>query len=259
MSLEDKAPPKADLPDAHEMLSQTNWATLNHAYGRATDAPITLVALLDADPSVRTKALNKLHDVLHHQNTIYEATVPAAQYVASILPDSRTLLPVDKARHAFPGCLRAELLLWIASVAVEVTDAMDAVRQLHGFPLEDYPPAVAIREMRPILFRAACTYVDDPDRHVCEAAITACIPLLDDARLLEHRPALVPLIRQVLGTSDLWQHRERAIDALDSWGEDFAGIQGQRNPFLFCDTDLSPDNPPWRSEPAEGWSDPPPF
>jgi hypothetical protein len=63
---------------------------------------------------------------------------------------------------------------------------------------------------------------------VSEAALTACIPLLDDHRLLHHRPPLVPLIRKVLGTSHLWQHRERAVDTLEAWGEDPSGLQAKQ-------------------------------
>ncbi|MGW0912926.1 hypothetical protein ACWD1Z_14435 [Streptomyces sp. NPDC002784] len=112
-----------------------------------------------------------------------------------------------------------------------------------------------------MLFAAAYAFLDDADRHVREAAIAACIPLLDDARLLHHRTALVPLLRQVLGTSELWQHRERAIDALDAWGEDSTGIEGQRSPFLFCDTDPQPDDSLWRTDPsnAQGRTEEPPF
>ncbi|MFF3873494.1 hypothetical protein [Streptomyces sp. NPDC001978] len=218
-----------------------------------------LVALLDADQTVRTKALGNVHGILHHQNTIYEATVPTALYVAAILPDPRTTLPVDKNHRDFPGCMRAELLAWIGSVASEVTDAVDAMRRRHGFPLDDYPPAVAIRQIRPLLFSAAFAYVDDADRHVREAAIAACIPLLDDAELLPYRATLVPLLREVLGTSELWQHRDRAIDALDAWGENSSGLKGRQNPFLFCDSDLTPEDPPWRAGSSEGWNEEPPF
>ncbi|GHB15933.1 hypothetical protein GCM10010306_004320 [Streptomyces umbrinus] len=239
-----------ELPSPNRVLTRTNWAALRHAYGPATDAPEMLGALLNADQSVRTRALDDVHGILHHQNTIYEATVPAARYVAAVLSDPRTLLPVDKARGSFPGRMRAELLTWIASVADGVRDAI---------AFDDYPPAVAMRGMRPLLFSAASTYVDDIDRHVSEAALAACIPLLDDARLMHHRASLVPSIRDVLGTSELWQHRERAIDALDDWDEDSSGLEGQRNPFLFCDTDLSPDDFPWHPGSREGLHEEPPF
>ncbi|MET8289523.1 hypothetical protein ABZV80_30430 [Streptomyces sp. NPDC005132] len=246
---DDQVPPiAADLPDPRWTLTQTNWAALNHAYGLATDAPKMLVALLDTDQTARTKALGYVHGILHHQNTIYEATVPTALYAAAILTDPRATLPVDKNRRDAPGCMRAELLAWIGSVAGEVTDAVDTASRRHGFPLDDYPPAVAIRQTRPQLFSAAFAFVDDADRHVSEAAIAACIPLLDDAELLPYRATLVPPLREVLGTSERWQRRERAIDALDAWGEDSCGLEGQRNPFLFCDSDPSTDSSPWLTE-----------
>jgi hypothetical protein len=123
---------------------------------------------------------------------------------------------VDKDRRAFPGCLRAELLAWIATVAEAVSDRDDAISTRHGFPLSEDPPSVAIREIRPQLYEAAIAYAHDADPHVRETAIAACIPLLDDPRLLHYRGTLVPLLQKVLGKSELWQHRERAIDALDA-------------------------------------------
>ncbi|WP_413758063.1 hypothetical protein [Streptomyces sp. MMBL 11-3] len=243
------------------MLTSTDWAALEHAYGPATDAPRMLSALWDSEQSVRTQALEYLHHTLHHQNTLYSATVAAALYVAAILADPRTSWSVDKERGSFPGPVRAELLTWIASVADEVTDEAERTSREFGFPLDGYSPALGILEIRPLLFTAAHDATDDPDRHVREAAIAACIPLLDDPRLLRHRSALVPLVREVLGTSDLWQHRERAIDALDAWGEDSSGLEGQRNPFLFCDADLpSIDSSPWgHASGSDGCCEKPPF
>ncbi|MER5411087.1 hypothetical protein [Streptomyces sp. NPDC002769] len=253
------SPAAVGLPDPHWTLTQTNWAGLKH--GLATNAPKMLMALLDTDQTVRTKALADVHGILHHQNTIYEATVPTALYVAAILTDPKTTLPVDKNRRDAPGCMRAELLAWIGSVANEVTDAVDAISRRHGFPLDDYSPAVAIRESRPQLFAAVFAHADDADRQVSEAAIAACIPLLDDAELLPHRATLVPLLREVFGTSERWQHRERAIDALDAWGEDSSGLEGQRNPFLFCDSGLTTDSFPLPADPSliKGHGERPPF
>ncbi|MFD8718559.1 hypothetical protein ACFV2H_11190 [Streptomyces sp. NPDC059629] len=252
-----------DEVEAHKgLLTEADWAALGHAFGSAIDTPKMLAALLDPDQSARTEALSYLHDPLHHQNTLYEATVPAALYVAAILSDPRTTRTVDKSRHAFPGCMRAELLSWIASIANEVTDEVKALSQRHGYSLDDYPPAVGIQRIRPLLFSASLPYTEDTDRHVREAALTACIPLLDDPRLLRHQRPLIPLVREVLGTSELWQHRERAIDALDAWGEDSSGLEGQRNPFLFCDSDLSAGGAwAWLADPnpAEGYSEEPPF
>ncbi|MEV6739474.1 hypothetical protein AB0N14_22080 [Streptomyces sp. NPDC051104] len=252
-----------DEIDAYRgLLTGTDWPTLAHAYGSAAEAPKMLAALIDREQSVRTRALDYLHNTLHHQSTLYEATVPAALYVAAILSDPRTTCTVDNNRRSFPGCMRAELLAWIASVANEVTDEAEALSQRYGFPLDDYPPAVGIQRIRPLLFSASLPYTEDTNRHVRKAALTACIPLLDDPRLHHHRRPLVPLVREVLGTSELWQHRERAIDALNAWGEDSSGLEGQRNPFLFCDSDLPADgSSAWLADPnsSEGYSDEPPF
>ncbi|WP_249125799.1 hypothetical protein [Streptomyces sp. A2-16] len=248
--------------DSSDVLTGTDWTTLEHAYGSAAEAPRQLGALLDTDQGARTRALNYLHHTLHHQNTLYEATVPAALYVAAILTDPRTTRAVDKDRHSSPGSLRAELLRWIASVANEVTDEAAVLSKHHGFPLDDYAPAVGIQKIRPTLLSASLPYTEESDRHVREAALTACIPLLDDPRLLHHRQPLVPLIREALGTSELWRHRERVIDTLNAWGEDSSGLEGQRNPFLVCDSDLPADGSPiWSADRSstEGHNEEPPF
>ncbi|MEU0408149.1 hypothetical protein ABZ307_10035 [Streptomyces griseorubiginosus] len=245
-----------------DLLTGTDWAALEHAYGTAAEAPEKLVALLDADQGARTMALSYLHNTLHHQNTLYEATVPAALYVAAILSDPRTTRAVDKDRHSFPGCMRAELLRWIASVANEVTDEAAVLSKHHGFPLDDYAPAAGIQRIRPHLFSASLPHTEAPDPPVREAALTACIPLLDDPRLLHHRQPLEPLIREVLGTSDLWQQRKRAIETLDAWGEDSSGLEPRRSPFLVCDSDLPANGTPiWSAGPTstEGYSEEPPF
>jgi hypothetical protein len=234
----------AELPDPASVLADTDWAALEHSRGSATDSPAMLAALLDADRSVRTEALRYLSGTLHHGNTLYDATVPAARYVAAILPDPQTTRAVDETLYGFPGCLRAELLAWIASVAGEVTDAVEAAYRQTGHPLHDWPPAVAVQGLRPLLFSASMPYTEDTDRHVREAALAACIPLLDDRRLLHHRRPLAPLVRAVLGTSEFWQRRALAVDALDAWGEGSSGIERPQNPSLS-----------W----ADGCSEEPPF
>ena len=245
-----------DLSDPQSVLRATDWAVLEHARGPATDAPEMLVALLDTDQNIRTKALGYLFNTLHHQNTLYTATVPTALYVAAVLPDPRTTTAVTKAQQDIPGGMRAELLNWINSVADEVSDEVEAIRRRHDFSPDDYPPAAGIRELRPPLFSAAFSYVNDPDRQVSEAAVRACIPLLDDPQLTHHRQTLVPLIREVLGTSDRWQHRQQAINALNAWGEDSSRLEGRRR-----DPDASLNTTPWNvgQDPREGHRDDPPF
>ncbi|MFE9476216.1 hypothetical protein ACFYOR_35035 [Streptomyces griseofuscus] len=249
----------ADLPDPGAVLAGTDWASLEHAYGTAAGTPMILSTLLDDDQQVRSQALDHLHFAVHHQNTLYSATAPAALYVAAVLTDPQTTAPVDKKPHDFPGPLRMELLGWLGSVAHEADDKTQAISRRHGFAAEDYPPILQVRQIRPLFFAAVSACNDDPDLHVREAAIAACIPLLDDPQLRHHRAELTPLVRKVLGASTLWQYRERAIDALTAWGEDSAGLVGQRDAFAVCDAQV--DATPWSdgSSWAPGDTSDPPF
>ncbi|MFJ8230854.1 hypothetical protein ACIQ9E_12980 [Streptomyces sp. NPDC094448] len=226
---------RAGLPEPEAVLAETDWAALEHAYGPATDTPAHLAGLLDADQGVRSRALDHLHYKVNHQQTLYTATVPAALYVAGILPDPRTDRPVDKKRRDLPGPLRAGLLGWLGSMADQVGDeAAEGSRRL-GFPPEEYPPFVQAGEIRPLLFVAVAAWTTDRDPDVRDAAIAACAPLLDDPSLRHHRTALVPLLREKLAVSALWQYQERAIETLASWGEDTSGMKVQRNAFEVCD------------------------
>ncbi|WP_266648315.1 hypothetical protein [Streptomyces sp. NBC_01549] len=167
-------------PDPDVVLTETNWDSLEHALGPAREASGMPAAPLEATPEGRARSPRYLDHVLHHQNTLYDATVPAALYVAAILPNPR------------------------AAATAESTS------RDHGFPPHDYAPAVHIQEIRPLLFQAAHAHTNDPDLRVRQAAVSACMPLLDDPRLRHHRTALAPLMRDVLGTSARWQYRERA-------------------------------------------------
>ncbi|MFJ8475971.1 hypothetical protein [Kitasatospora sp. NPDC094011] len=225
------------LPSPAEVLAQTPWSDLSHAMGPAADVPLKLTELLDTNQHRRTSALNFLHHVVHHQNTLYEATVPATMYVVGILSDPRTVCPIDLSRNDLPGPMRASLLGWLGSVATEANDTAAEISRRHGFPPEDYLPFVQANRLLPLLFSPVAAHARDPDLAVREAAIAACIPLVDDARLRQHRTALIPLVRGTLGVSAEWQYRERAIAALEDWGEDTAGLVG-RDPWAFIDSDL---------------------
>lgn len=246
-------PQEATEPlDPAELLARTAWSTLDHAYDTAEDVPQILLDLVDADPRVRSKALSRLHHVVHHQNTLYTATAPAAMYVAGILGDARTLETVEKEPHAFPGPMRAELLGWLDSVADAADDETAATMRRFGFPPEEYPPFVETCRIRPQLFHAVSAFLEDPDMDVRAAAISACIPLLDDPRLIHHRDTLVPLLRNVLAANALWQYRERAVDALASWGQDTTGLEVRQERDTFCDAERLPQA--WTAE-AQEWDD----
>ncbi|WP_314619979.1 hypothetical protein [Streptomyces stackebrandtii] len=238
--------------DPAELLARTTWSTLDHAYGTAEDVPQILLDLVDVDLRVRSQALSRLHHVVHHQNTLYTATPPAAVYVAGILGDTRTLETVEKAPDAFPGPMRAELLGWIDSVANAADDETAATMRRFGFPPEEYTPFVEICRIRPQLFHAASAFLDDLDPDVHAAAVSACIPLLDDPRLIHHRDTLAPMLRDSLATSALSQYQVRAIDALGKWGQDITGLEVRPERYAFCDAEHQPQA---LAAEAQDWDD----
>lgn len=69
-----------DLEEARGLLEQlaaAPWGELYHAYGPATDVPGQLAAVIVGDEDTREEAWWNLWGNIHHQGTIYEATVPA--------------------------------------------------------------------------------------------------------------------------------------------------------------------------------------
>lgn len=114
-----------------DALATTDWWRLHHAYGRATDTPGHLRALLEDDPKGRDKAIDHLFSAIIHQETPWTATGPAALVVAGLLVDER----IDRVET-----MRAELLQFlvcVAEVAVSVrTMTADLERKVAAFDLE---------------------------------------------------------------------------------------------------------------------------
>ncbi|WP_460491325.1 hypothetical protein [Dactylosporangium cerinum] len=195
------------------VLSGTDWATLEHATGPATELPAVLVRLLDGDPSARMAALQYIERI-NHQNTIYPATAPAAVYLAAILPDPRTAAPVplavDHRGIVGPRPLRAVLLDQLGDMADDVGDEVAALAMKHGDDLRDVPAVVALRAARPTIFRVVASFVDDGDPTIRAAAVVAAGRLTDHPTLLGFRAELAHRLQALLDTdADSW-HRDRA-------------------------------------------------
>jgi hypothetical protein len=103
-------------------LEHTYWSRLHHAYGRATDTPGHLRALLQDDLESREQAMSHLWSAIIHQGTPWTATGPAALVVAGLLSDER----ID---HVEP--IRAGLLSFLVSVKVGLPyDRQSCARRL---------------------------------------------------------------------------------------------------------------------------------
>jgi hypothetical protein len=80
-----------------DLLAQTDWSAVAHAYAGEPDVPSSpeiLAALLDEDADRQGRALVDLHNVVHHQGGTFSATAPAVLFVVAVLDDQRTLTPV---------------------------------------------------------------------------------------------------------------------------------------------------------------------
>ncbi|MFD5922695.1 hypothetical protein ACFVYP_39220 [Kitasatospora sp. NPDC058201] len=152
-----------------------------------------------------------------HQETIYGATAPAAQYVAAILGDPRARAEADWEHRAGRRSLRAELLDWLCWFA-----------DTASYPPEDGPGVagdiVASQAVRPAVYADVAAFFDDPDVRVREAALAAAGLLLAAPSLAHRIPQIAPAVRRVLAASADSRHRWIARHCLQAWGEDIGEL-----------------------------------
>ena len=113
-------------------LENTDWSRLHHAYGRASDTPGHLRALLREDRESREQAMSHLWSAIIHQGTPWSATAPAALVVAGLLSDER----IDRGEP-----VRANLLSFLVSVAEAPEQAglsVEALEQMAAFDIQPF-------------------------------------------------------------------------------------------------------------------------
>ncbi|MFD7444177.1 hypothetical protein [Streptomyces sp. NPDC059909] len=222
-------PQHAELPHYQVLLDSTDWASLETPSGTGAFLPEALARLVDADPAVRVAAIADALGGVTHQNTIYEATVPVALYVAAIL-DHPAAASGDCERDAegagrYPT--RAALLEWLSNTAYDADDECVAIgeRIWGGGYLDDYSDMRAFRDLRPALFSAVRPLLSHDDESVREAALIAAIPLVEHPALKPNRDELVDHARRLLAASSDRYKRDRVLDALKAWGHDTRALE----------------------------------
>ncbi|MEU5092056.1 hypothetical protein [Streptomyces sp. NPDC021356] len=241
---------------ARELLLETDWDSLQHAYGPAEDIPPSLCSLVDKDPEVRSEALAALDMAVLHQGSLYTVTAPVALFVAAILDH-----PMGLAAHEGyfpweggpPRTLRAALLVWLGQVAesaaygeVPVADRtrwdwepwQDATRREHD---PDTLAALrACRAIRPTLYEAVEPFLSSPDPHVREAALGAAVPLLSAPGLTDRVPRAAALLRARLGAVKDRRERAGVARALSVWGTDTSDLLADSDPAVRVCAALGP-------------------
>ncbi|MEU2510155.1 hypothetical protein ABZ621_36440 [Streptomyces sp. NPDC007863] len=218
------APREPDVPPYQVVLAETDWGSLQTAFGNGEHLPEVLARLLEPDPKVQVTALSELTELVCHQNTIYEATPPVAMYIAGILthPAAMTLRPYRNVP------IRATLLTWLASTAYDASDEIvDRTGQYFpGFLTHDSPLRV-FRDLRPTLYRAVAPYLQDHHEDAREAAGLTALILAEHPALAQHRDHLAVHAHRILDTSSNDPNRRVAWKVLEAWGHDVTDI----NPF----------------------------
>ncbi|MEF2529404.1 hypothetical protein [Streptomyces sp. CS62] len=163
-----------------------------------------------------------------HQNSIYQATVPVALYVAAVL--NHPAIAADDGNPDVETQGRptlVQLLDWLGDTAYNANDECVAIDQrLYGEGvLDEYEEMRAFRAARPAIFSAVRALLDHDDADVRHTALVAAIPLIEHPRLTPHQSDLASHARHLLATSTDRHHRDRVLDALKAWGHDTSSME----------------------------------
>ncbi|MGW1728918.1 hypothetical protein ACWCQK_39410 [Streptomyces sp. NPDC002306] len=214
------APREPALPPYQVVLAESDWGSLQTAFGSGEDLPRVLTQLLEPDPKVQVTTLWELGELVGHQNTIYEATAPVVMYVTGILTH-----PAAMTRRPYRDIpIRATLLGWLASTLHDASEEIVA-RNEEYFPgfLTRGTPVAAFRDLRPMLYRAVAPFLHDSHEEVREAAVIAVLILAEHPALAGHRARLAVHARRILDTSSNDPNRRVAWRTLEAWGHNPPG------------------------------------
>ncbi|MFH8489117.1 HEAT repeat domain-containing protein [Streptomyces longisporoflavus] len=83
-------------------IEDIDWASMNHAYGDASDVPDLLRGLASADPAEREAALDGMYGAVHHQGDVYDSTLASVPFLFDLVADASV-----RDRGAIVGLLRS--------------------------------------------------------------------------------------------------------------------------------------------------------
>jgi len=217
--------------------------------------PSALARLLDPNPEVRESAVGESLGAVTHQNTIYEATVPVALFVAAILNHPATTAgEAGRAAGRVSGYpTRVALLDWLGSAANDACVASGG-RTPHSVIFDEGPALRAFCELRPVFYRAVHPLLGDDHEEVRHAALVAAVPLVRHPLLTGHRGELADHARSLLASSTHRHRRDHVLEALAEWGHDVSGLENADDVAV---------REHWTRQRAERWTggcaDDPPF
>ncbi|WP_371526184.1 HEAT repeat domain-containing protein [Streptomyces sp. NBC_01283] len=69
-------------------IEDIDWASMNHAYGDASDVPDLLRGLASPDPAERDEALDGMYGAVHHQGDVYDSTLACVPFLFVLVSDA---------------------------------------------------------------------------------------------------------------------------------------------------------------------------
>ncbi|WP_203829341.1 hypothetical protein [Actinoplanes palleronii] len=223
-----------------------DWARLDGAHGPATEAPAILRAIASPDPEAAGEGRFAFYSSLHHQGSVYPATVAAIPFLADLamrpgvhgrdeLLDSLGLL-------CAPGTSSAGTRAAVAAVSDRLRPALHdpdvAVREAavsalarsgpaHGFALRERWAAETVPQIRAALLCAMALYEPVPPAGLLRAAMAEPFPVpLAAAGLLARAGVALSAEEIAFAAAQLdvdepwdspWRERD-LIDLLDAAG-----------------------------------------
>ncbi|MFF3784358.1 hypothetical protein [Streptomyces sp. NPDC001933] len=256
--------PHPELPHFQELLDETDWASLATPYGTGESLPTALIRLLEPNPSIRAPAAEDTLGAVTHQNTIYEATVPVALYVAAILNHPITAAANTPTRPTSNCATPPARRYWTGSAAPPTTPMTSASPWANAISVKAFldacPDMRAFRDLRPLIYSAVQSFLTDDNAKVRDAALVAAIPLAEHHALTEHRNELADHARRLLSTSTDRYKRDRALDALNAWGQDTSPLGNAKDTAAReSHARMADHNLWWASNETGGCAEDPPF
>lgn len=141
-----------------EAIVEVRWGELEHAYGPADDVENQLIAVVVGDDETRAIAWWNLWGNIHHQGTIFTATVAALPIVARLaswraFPDRVEALALLREIAAAPGVLE------LSEVDGEHVVAAAAQEERDDLIARLLPPVVDTWEHEPAEIRRALVWL----------------------------------------------------------------------------------------------------
>lgn len=207
-------------------LENTDWSRLNHAYGRATDTPGHLRALLHDDAAARKAAMSHLWSAIIHQGTPWTATGPAALVVAGLLADER----IERGEP-----IRADLLSFLVSVAEAPGEMGSSGRAARG-----------CLNAAPVLMKVMLKELENPDPRVRACAAMGATKLAKIEPLRQYAQELETQLLALALAADDADERSAHVMALGHLGASPVAFLDDPSPAVRMCAALAPslsDNP----------------